>query len=84
MPTPVCIIHSSLLCACEKVRTIIKKKTEGNIFLGNPGITIVFPQRNDGEYPGSSEWWHCSGGDLDKYLDGKNCIDLDGTTVMLF
>ncbi|CAE7252112.1 unnamed protein product [Symbiodinium sp. CCMP2456] len=43
-----------------------------------------FPKRNDGGHPGSSLWWHCTGGDLEEFI-GKELPGLfDGSTLLPF
>ena len=43
-----------------------------------------FPKRNDGGSPGSSSWWHCTGGNLDDFLGKELPRVLDGTTLVPF
>ncbi len=44
-----------------------------------------FPQRNDGGYPGSTEWWHCSGGNLDALVGTGEKIPgtFDASTLVI-
>eukprot|EP00439_Symbiodinium_sp_Y106_P038663 s5057_g4.t1 len=43
-----------------------------------------FPKRNDGGTPGSSLWWHCTGGDLEEFI-GKELPGLfDGSNLFPF
>ncbi|CAE7243706.1 unnamed protein product, partial [Symbiodinium pilosum] len=43
-----------------------------------------FPKRNDGGRPGSTSWWHCTGGSLDDFI-GKELPGLfDASTLWPF
>jgi len=45
---------------------------------------LRFPNRNDGGRPGSSEWWHCTGGNLDEYVGKVLPGTFDASTLIPF